>query len=75
MDRDDIIAVFVLFGIPFIALMAICMLMDRGQCHARWDGRISHVEWGIMEGCMLKTDAGVWIPDEAYVANVVKVQP
>lgn len=52
-----IIAIFCILGsMPIISYF---------ECHAKWDkAGMAAVEWGPMQGCMLKQPDGRWLPAE-----------
>lgn len=43
-------------------LIPLLWWLASARCEARWRGM--ETSWGIVQGCLVKTKAGEWIPDD-----------
>ena len=51
--------------LAIMAIMIIGSVIPYFECHAKWDrAGMSDVEWGIIQGCMVKLPDGRWLPAE-----------
>lgn len=64
MDRE-FIGVILFFVAVIVALLGVAIWTDSIACHSKWERTGFHVDFGPIQGCMIKTPRG-WIPAENY---------
>jgi hypothetical protein len=65
---DAGILLLIIFGVLFLCFViipGIGMWGNWSACHAKWDrANMVSVEWGPIQGCMVKLPDGRWLPEE-----------
>ena len=59
MDSEIELKLFLIVGA--LALIGYCIFSPI-QCAARWRGM--ETSWGPIQGCLVKTKSGEWVPDD-----------
>lgn len=54
----------VLYVLMLGIALGIPLLLDAWACHSRWGQSSYAVQYGPVQGCLVRTPAGAWVPED-----------
>lgn len=53
-------------GAFFSAMIGLAMWGDSYSCSSRWSQSRIETSWGPMQGCLIKSKSGVFVPEQSF---------